>query len=68
MEVIKAFEQIQKVPLNYTVGPRRSGDVEQVYANVDKAGTLLNWNAELSLEEALIDAWRWQERLGKQCK
>jgi UDP-glucose 4-epimerase len=64
MEVIKTFEQIQKVPLNYTIGPRRSGDVEQVYANVDKAEKLLNWRAELSLEEALIDAWRWQESLG----
>ncbi|MCR4343594.1 MAG: UDP-glucose 4-epimerase GalE [Candidatus Scalindua sp.] len=61
MEVIKAFEQIQKEHLNYTIGPRRSGDVEQVYANVDKAGTLFNWKAELSLEEALIDAWRWQK-------
>lgn len=68
MEVIKTFEQIQKVPLNYTIGQRRSGDVEQVYANVDKAGTLLNWRAELSLEKALIDAWRWQKSLGKQCK
>ncbi len=63
MEVIKTFEQIRKEPLNYTVGPRRSGDVEQVYANVDKAEELLNWRAELSLEEALIDAWRWQKAL-----
>ena len=66
MEVINTFEPIRKEHLNYTVGQRRSGDVEQVYANVDKAGTLLNWKAELSLEEALIDAWRWQEGLGKQ--
>ena len=64
MEVINTFEQIRKEPLNYTVGPRRSGDVEQVYANVDKAEELLNWSAELSLEKALIDAWSWQESLG----
>ncbi len=66
MEVISAFEQIRKKPLNYTIGPRRSGDVEQVYANVDKAETLLNWRSELTLDEALADAWRWQASLGKQ--
>ena len=64
MEVIKTFEQIRKEPLKYTIGPRRSGDVEQVYANVDKAKKLLNWSAELPLETALIDAWRWQNNLG----
>lgn len=65
MEIIKTFEQIRKSPLKYTIGPRRSGDVEQVYANADKAKKLLNWSAELSLEQALIDAWRWQNNLGQ---
>ena len=63
MDVIKTFEQIRQVPLKYTTGPRRIGDVEQVYANADKAKKLLNWNTELSLETALIDAWRWQKEL-----
>jgi len=67
MEVVNTFEQIRKELLNYAIGPRRSGDVEQVYANVDKAENLLNWRAELSLETALIDAWRWQKSLGPKC-
>jgi UDP-glucose 4-epimerase len=48
---------------NYTIGTRRSGDVEQVYANVTKAENLLNWKAERDLEQSLRDAWRWQQAI-----
>ena len=65
MEVVKAFEKVSSQKLNYKIGPRREGDIEQVYANVDKAEEVLGWKAELSLEDALRDAWNWQEALGK---
>jgi UDP-glucose 4-epimerase len=63
MEVIKTFEKVSKKPLQYTIGPRRSGDVEQVYADVHKSERVLGWKSELSLEEALRDAWRWQQKI-----
>ncbi len=49
--------------LEYKTGPRRPGDVEQIYAEVDKSRDQLQWRAELSLEEGLRDAWRWQQKL-----
>jgi len=61
MEVVKTFEEVNNLELNYTIGPRRSGDVEQVYADVSKAENILNWKAERNLEQSLRDAWRWQE-------
>src|ERR1700754_367659 len=34
LEAIKTFERVSGVKLNYSIGPRRSGDVEQVWGNV----------------------------------
>ena len=63
--LIKTFETVtgQKVP--YKIGPRRAGDVINVYASVDKIGKELGWKAEKNLANALEDAWRWQQTLGK---
>jgi UDP-glucose 4-epimerase len=63
LEVVKGFEKVTRKNLNYWIGPRRPGDVEKVYAAVDKSTKELNWKTELSLETALEDAWRWQQRL-----
>ena len=65
MQVIKTFEKVtgQKVP--FKIGPRREGDIITSYASADKAKKLLGWQAELSLEDALADAWRWQQTLSK---
>lgn len=63
MEVVKAFVRVTGVQLNYEMGPRRIGDVEKVYADVSKANQMLDWHTELSLDQALTDAWRWQQNL-----
>ena len=63
LEVIKTFESVTGEKLNYEIGPRRSGDVEQVYASVDKSNEVLGWKAELDLAQALKDAWNWQKTL-----
>ena len=61
--MIKTFEKANNLKLNYTIGPRRSGDVEKVYADVSYAKNLLNWETKLTLEQALVDAWRWEKTL-----
>ncbi|MEM9982014.1 MAG: UDP-glucose 4-epimerase GalE, partial [Bacteroidota bacterium] len=63
LEVVKAFMETTQVSLPYKVAERRAGDIEQIYANADKAKRLLGWEAKHSLEEALGDAWRWQQQL-----
>ena len=65
LEVIRNFEEITGSPLNYTIGPRRSGDVEQIFASVDKARTELDWSATKTMSEALADTWKWQLTLMK---
>lgn len=63
LNVIKTFEQATGVKVNYSIGPRRAGDVEQVYADVSKANRVLEWQAQRSLAESLRDAWQWQQKL-----
>jgi UDP-glucose 4-epimerase len=63
-EAITVFEQATGESVDVIQGDRRDGDVEQIFACVKKAESLLGWKAERSLEEAMKDAWRWQCGLG----
>jgi UDP-glucose 4-epimerase len=63
LEVIKTFEIVTGRKLNYKIGPRRSGDIEKIYAEVDKARDVLRWQSGLTLRDALKDAWNWQQKL-----
>lgn len=63
LEVIKTFEKVNNLKLNYVIGPARQGDVIKIYGNVDKAAKLMGWKTEKTLEDSLRDAWRWQQSL-----
>jgi UDP-glucose 4-epimerase len=65
LEVINTFEEVTKVKVNYKIGPRREGDVEQIYANVDKANKVLNWVCEYNLADALEHSWKWEQNISK---
>lgn len=62
-EVLQAFEKVSGLKLDYKVGPRREGDVEMIYADNSKATTLLKWNLQFGIEEAMSSAWKWQKHL-----
>jgi UDP-glucose 4-epimerase len=63
LEIIETFEKVNQIKLNYSIGARRAGDVEKVWANNDKASNVLGWQAELNLEKMVESAWRWQQSL-----
>ncbi len=60
LEAIHAFEKVSGVKLNYEIGPRRSGDVEAIFANNDLAKKTLNWNPKFTIDEIMDTAWRWE--------
>lgn len=62
-EIVDVFEKVTGVKLNWTFAPRRAGDIEQVWANPEKANNVLGWKAETSLEDTLATAWKWQQKL-----
>ena len=63
LELVKTFMKISGGSLNYSIGPRREGDIEKVYADPEKSLKLLNWKTKLTLEEALRDAWNWEQKI-----
>lgn len=63
LEVVEGFEKATGVKVNWTYAPRREGDIEKVWGNVDKANKVLGWKAVHTLEEALTSAWNWQKVL-----
>jgi len=64
-EVVDTFVKINQTPVQAVMGPRRPGDVEQVWADVSKALEELNWKTTRTLEDALKDAWRWEKHLAQ---
>ena len=68
LELIKAFEKVSGQKLNYNVGPRRQGDVVAVYANNNKARTLLGWETKYDLEAMMDTAWKWEQVVGEMTK
>ncbi len=66
LEAIKTFEKVSGKKLNYTIGPRRPGDVVAIYANNDLATRLLSWNIKYDLNDMLRTAWQWQLKIKKE--
>lgn len=62
-ELIKAFEKVNNVKVPYEIVGRRAGDIEQVWANPDKANKVLGWKAEATIEETLKSSWKWETKL-----
>ena len=60
LEIISCFEEVSKCKLNWSFGPKREGDVVEIFANCDKASNLLGWQSKLSINDAVIDAWKWE--------
>jgi UDP-glucose 4-epimerase len=61
LEMIKTFERVNSLKLNYTITGRRAGDTEQVWADTTLANRELGWKAESNLEETLVSAWKWEQ-------
>lgn len=65
LEVIKSFEKVSGKTLNYKIVDRRKGDVISAYADTQKANEELGWKAELSLDDAMRSAWKWEQMIRK---
>ena len=60
LDAVKAFEKTNNLSINYSIGPRRDGDIEQIYANGSLVKAKLGWEAKESLEKAMKSAWDWE--------
>ena len=60
LEMVHAFSEACGHEVAYEIGPRRAGDVQDSWADADKAERVLGWKAERGIAEICRDAWKWQ--------
>ena len=63
LEILRTFMQVTGVNIPYQIVGRREGDIEQVWAKPDKANIVLGWSADTPIEEVLLSAWKWEQRI-----
>jgi len=63
LEAINTFEAVSGVKLNYSISPRRAGDVISIYANNELAVKELGWNIQYDITEMMRTAWKWELKL-----
>ena len=60
LEAIKVFENVDNLKINYNIGKRRDGDIEQIFSDGTLIKEKLNWEAKKTLKQAMKDAWTWE--------
>jgi UDP-glucose 4-epimerase len=59
LELVKCFINTNNIIIPFKFVNRRAGDVPVMYANCNKANQLLNWKAELTVEDMCRDSYNW---------
>ena len=57
LELIKKFEEVNKVKIPYKIVERRKGDIATCYADTKKVKELLNFTTAYNIEDMLQDAY-----------
>ena len=57
LDLVKTFEKVNNVKVNYKIVGRRAGDIAVCYANCDKALKELGWKCERNIEDMCRDTW-----------
>ena len=68
LEVIRSFEKVSGVKLDYKIVGRRPGDITEVWADTTFANRELGWKAEEGLDEMTLSAWKWELALAEKKK
>ena len=61
-ELVTAFERVSGRAVQISEAPPRPGDAVGAFANVDRSHELLDWRAELTLDEGIASALAWADQ------
>ena len=59
LELVNTFMEATGVNVPYVIGPRREGDLPQMWADTHKAETVLGWKAEKTVADMCRDSWNF---------
>ncbi len=62
LDLVNAFEKASGNKVPYKIHPRRPGDCATVFADSNKAQTILGWKATRDVDAMCQDAWKWQSQ------
>lgn len=60
-ELIRTFEDVNNVKVNYKIGDRREGDIVEIYSDSSKAKKMLGWEVNKTIEDMVSSAWKWHK-------
>lgn len=62
-EVFDTCEKVLNQNIKVEIAPRRPGDPATLFANANKAKSVLNWKPETSLEHSIETAYKFEQKL-----
>ncbi|MCW3083767.1 MAG: UDP-glucose 4-epimerase [Bacteroidetes bacterium] len=60
LEAIHSFEKVSGQKLNYTIGPKRAGDIGAIYSDNSFSEKTLEWKPKYNLDQMMETAWKWE--------
>lgn len=60
LEAIHSFEKVSGQKLNYTIGPKRPGDIGAIYSDNSFSEKELKWKPQYNLDQMMETAWKWE--------
>lgn len=60
-EMVETFEKVNNLSLAHVYGPRREGDLAEIWADASKAANLFGWKTKRGLDAMCRDTWKWQK-------
>ena len=62
LEMVYAFSAACGSEVAYEIGPRRAGDIQDSWADADKALRVLGWKTKRDIDDICRSAWNWQSQ------
>lgn len=62
LEIVKTFERVNNIKVNYKITDRRPGDIDACYADCSYALKKLNFKATKTIEEMVKDSYEYAKR------
>ncbi|MDD7305233.1 MAG: UDP-glucose 4-epimerase GalE [Peptoniphilaceae bacterium] len=63
LDIVKAFEKANGLKINYEIGDRRAGDLQDSWADVQKIEKVLGFKTQYDLVDMCKDSWEWEKNI-----
>nr|WP_317631894.1 UDP-glucose 4-epimerase GalE [uncultured Flavobacterium sp.] len=63
LEIVQTFEKANNLKIPFAICERRSGDIQEAYADYSKAKDVLGWIPKTNLETSMQTAWNFQKNI-----